>query len=373
MAQTGEVGNINAGHAYASSFGYLPHGTVYTSVDMKSFASKDNIYDVDLRKDLLNNFNVGLKALTTISGGAGTAGYALIPIYVDPLIVDRTRKWTPLVELVPRRSNMGITADYNVITAKGGAFTAAEDASLAETNTTYLRQSVPIKYLYSVGRVTGPAQAAVPPYMLGGFTSTGSTGPFGDASAPNAMQLEVINKTREIRELEENLILNGDTTNPTEFDGLIRIQGTTNRLDKGTTGVLGLDDINGAIKLAFNNGGRPSLGVCGSDVYTDLLNLLTSKIGYLQPQQQVFWGFSAIVVHTMVGSIPVIPSMFMTNAGGAKALYFFDMSVIEMRVLQDLSYKPLAHTNDSDKFFLKIYEAIINKAPTFSCFVGRIA
>ena len=60
---------------------------------------------------------------------AGTAGLSLIPIYVDPIIIDETRKFTTLVELIPRVTNQGTTADYNRMTAKGGGFTAAEDAA----------------------------------------------------------------------------------------------------------------------------------------------------------------------------------------------------------------------------------------------------
>jgi HK97 family phage major capsid protein len=352
MAQTGNAANVNAGAAYASSFGNLPSQTLYKSVDMESFGSKENHYSTDAVPDLKNAFDIGFKALNTSAGGAGTAGFGMIPIYVDPVIVDRTRKWTPLVELFPRRSNMGMTADYNVVTAKGGAFVAGEDAPLSETTTTYDRVSVGMKFLYSVGRVTA--------------------GPFGDSSTPNAMQQEVLVKTREIRELEESLIVNGlVSSDANEFDGFIGLQGSTNQVDKSST-ALSLDDITTAIQYAFDDGGRPNLGVCGSAVFGDILDLLTSKIGYLQSAQQVFWGFSAIVLNTMVGQIPIVPSMYMTNTSNAKQLFFLDMSVIEMRVLQDLTYEKLAKTNDSEKFMLKIYEALINRAPSFSAFIDNI-
>jgi len=372
MTQTGNAANVNAGAAYASSFGSLPTQTLYKSVDMESFGNKENYYSTDMVPALKDAFDIGFKALSTTAGGAGTAGYGMIPIYVDPIIVDRTRKWTPLVELFPRRSNQGMTADYNIITAKGGGFVAGEDAALSETTTTYDRVSVGMKFLYSVGRVTGQAQAAVPSYIMAGFQPSGATGPFGDSSSPNAMQQEVLVKTREIRELEENLIINGSaSTDANEFNGFIALQSTTNVVDLSTT-ALSLDDITTAVQYAFDDGGRPNLGVCGSAVFGDILNLLTAKIGYLQSAQQVFWGFSAIVLNTMVGAIPIVPSMYMTNTTGAKQLFLLDMSVIEMRVLQDLTYEKLAKTNDSEKFMLKIYEALINRAPAFSAFVDNI-
>jgi len=100
---------------------------------------------------------------------------------------------------------------------------------------------------------------------------------------------------------------------------------------------------------------------------------LTAKIGFLQSTQQVFWGFSTIVLHTMVGDVPVIPSMFMSNGVGVKAMYFLDLTVVEMRVLQDLTFQELAKTNDSDKFMLKIYEALIIRAPTYCSSITNIA
>jgi len=362
--------NVNVGNAYASSFGNLPSGTVYQKADLKGLKGE---MEVDMRGALNEKAKVGMKALTSTTGGSGTTGYALVPIYVDPRIIDTTRKYTPLVELVPRVTNMGTTADYNNITAKGGAITALEDAPLAETNTTYDRYSTSIKYIYAVGRVTGQAVAAIPSYILEGMSASGSTGAFGNQGATNAKQQEVLVKTREIREKEESLIVNGDaSTDATQFSGIVKLMTTTNTVAKGTT-ALGLADINLAIQYAFDDGGRPNLAVCSSGVYNDLLGLLTAKIGYMQPVQQVFWGFSTIVLNTMVGQIPVIPSMYLSNASGSKAMYFLDMSVVEMRVLQDLTYEDLAKTNDSEKFMLKIYEALIIRNTAFCSSITAIS
>ena len=359
--------NIAAG-AYEQSFGAMPNKTVYQDYGLKGFG------DIDKRDDVQKAFGIGLKAQGVTSGGAGTAGYAMIPVYVDPRIIDTTRKYTPIVELIPRVTNQGMYADYNTITGKGGAFTAAEDASLSETNTTYDRNSTAIKFLYSVGRVTGPSIAAQPSYVLAGMVpGAGATGPFSDQSAPNSLQQEVLVKTRELRELEESLIVNGDaSTTATQFSGIVKLMGATNTVDKNTA-ALDLDDINTAVQYAFDDGGRPNLAICSSGVYTDLLNLLTQKIGYLKAESQVFWGFTTIVLHTMVGSIPVVPSMYLSNVSGSKAIYFLDMSVVEMRVLQDMMYEELAKTNDSRKFMLKIYESLIIKNTAFCASVTEIS
>lgn len=388
MAQTASfvAENFDSQGVYEQTFGALRNGTRYQEIDTRlSIGDSKVAYSRDLRSPLLKAYNDGksavLKAQTSTSGGAGTAGYAMVPIYVDPKVIDQTRKYTPIVEIIPRVSNLGLTADYNNITAKGGAFTAAEDAALAETNTTYARSSTRIKFLYAVGRVTGPSKSGQPSYILAGMQpGSGAIGPFGDQSAVNSKQQEVLVKTREMRELEENLIVNGNATtsaisgnpNGTEYSGIVTLMSTTNTVAKSTSAI-SLNDLNTAIQYAFDDGGRPNFGVCSSAVYTDLLNLLTAKIGYLQATSSVFWGFTSLVFHSMVGSIPILPSMFLSNTSGSKALYFLDLSVVEMRVAQDLTYEDLAHTNDSDKFMLKIYEALIIRNTSFCSSVTGIA
>jgi hypothetical protein len=372
MASTGRSGDsFDADAMYAQSFGNLPNKTVYSHAEQ----------GFDTRNELNEIFQTGLKAHSTTTGGVGTAGYALIPVYVDPKIVDQSRKYTPLVEIFPRVTNRGMYADFNVITAKGGAFTRAEDAALTETTTDYQRDSTQIKFLYAVGRVTGPSRAAQPSYMLTGMQpGSGATGPFSDQGAPNAKQQEVLVKARELKELEENLIVNGNATtsaiagnpNGTEFDGFVTIQGTVNKRDKNSS-ALTLADIDEAIKLAVDDSGRPNLAVCDTGSYTDLLGLLNQKIGYMQSKEQVYWGFSAITLNTMVGQVPVIFSQYLSNTSGSKSIYFLDLSVWEVRVLQDMTYEELAHVNDSDKFMMKIYETLICRATQFNAFIGEIA
>lgn len=374
MAMTGNLGQIDDAVAYAQSFGNLKANTRYYDPSNK----------LDLRMEggsLQNAYQAGLKAMTASGMGAGTTDKAIIPIYLDPQIIDTSRKFTPAVEIIPRVSNMGVTAEWTTL-SKGAAFTAVEDAALADVNDTYTRNSKVIKYLYAVGRITGQTLAAVPSFMLMDITASGGTpdGNFGNSSAPNAMQLEVLAKTREIKELEENLIFNGNATtsaitgNPdgTEYNGIVATMSTTNAVVKGTT-ALSLADLNTAIQYAFDDGGRPNVAFCSSSVYTDILGLIQAKLGYLSSEKAVFWGFTTVTYRSMVGEIPIVPSMFLSNTTGSKCIYFLDLSVVEMRVLLDLTYEKLAKNNDSDKFFLKIYECLIIKNTNFCASVTGIS
>lgn len=370
MADVGKMPTLDVKGSYVQSFGGLKDRTKYADPWSKQ----------DMREGLKSKLQEGLKALNTGTGGSGSTDLTLVPIYVDSQVVDTSRKFTPLVELLPRVSNQGLTADYNRITDKGDAFVAPEDAALSEVNDTYERKSVGIKYVYSVGRVTGQAQASVPSYMLAGFQPSGSglgQTTFGDESAQNALQLEVLNKTRAIKEKEEDLILNGDSaTNPDEYDGIIQQQGTTNQNDLSGS-ALTFDDIEDTVRLAYDNGGRPNLAVASSAALAEVRKIMVNQFRYTPSEMSAgaeipFGVPSMIVLPTMVGSITLIPSMFLTNTSGNRQIWFLDTDYIEMRVLQDLTYEELAKTNDSRKFMLKMYEALVVRAPEFNAFIDNI-
>jgi len=362
-AFTGSTEGLDEQAAYANTFGNLKSKTKYW----------DPVTGYDMRQE------AGFKATTTIQGGFGTAGYAMIPVYLSPMIVDQTRKRTPLVELIPRVTNLGMYADWNVITEKGAGFTALEDGAFGETDDTIDRSSIAIKFLYSVGRVTGPAQAGQPAFVLEGFQGTGSGlggSAFGNASAPNAMQLRILTAARAIKELEESLIVNGNaTTDATQFSGIVKLQGTENAVDLDGA-ALTYDHIETACQYAFDDGGIIKLAIGSSAAVRDVRKIILDTFRYSPsdiPGGVLPFGVpSAVLLQTMVGPVPLIPSMYLSNTSGAKQIYFLDTDFIEMRVLQDMTYEKLGKNNDSDKFFLKIYEALVMKNTKFNAFIDDI-
>lgn len=375
-----DVRDSDAFGVYEHSFGHLANNTTYQE-GYQGFGLKDQTI-FDMRPELKRAVDVGRKAILqkalTTSTGTGTTDDVLVPVFVDPRIVDLSRKYTPFVEIIPRVTNLGTIAAFNRITAKGAAVFAAEDASLTEANDTKTRASQTIKYLYSVGRVTGPAQAAVPSYILAGFQATGSglSGTaFAPASAPTAMQQEVLIKARAIREAEEDAIWNADsTTTSTEFNGIVQQQSTTNQTDKATT-AMDYDDLEDTYQLAWDDGGRPNISGASSSVLVDLRKIMIDTFRYRPMDMTTTLPFgvsSHMVIETMGGPVPVIPSQNLSNTSGAKQLFFLDMSIIEMRVLLDMTFEDLAKTNDSRKFMLKIYECLILRAPQFNSFIDNI-
>ena len=270
-ASTGMVDVKSVGTTYGQAFGNFPDQWAYSPGMNRQYqinAKSVNPVDVEKHGDgwrgvFQESRKAQTKALTTTDGSGGATTQALIPVFIDPRIVDISRKETPLTELVPRVSNQGIVAAYVRVTAKGAATTAAEDGPLTESNSTRVQENKTIKYLYAVGRVTGPAEQAIPAFTLGGFTPTGSGlggSPFADEAAPNAMQQEVMLQARALKELEENLIINGNSTtsagpgpNGTEFDGIVTQQGTTNKNDMNGDDMT-RDDVEKRKGVTFPNG-----------------------------------------------------------------------------------------------------------------------
>jgi len=363
QAFTGSTDGLDFQDAYFQSFANLKSKTMYW----------DPVSGVDMRPE------AGMKATTTTQGGTGTAGYAMIPVYLSPLLIDQTRKRTPLVELIPRVTNLGMYADWNEITEKGAAFTALEDGAFGEANDTIDRYSTPIKFLYSVGRVTGPARAAQPAFVLEGFQGTGSGlggSAFGNVAASNAMQLRVLTAARALKELEESLIVNGDaSTDATEFSGIVKLQSTTNQLDLDGA-ALTYNDIETAVRYAIDDSGNPKLAIASSAALQDVRKIMLDTYRYSPsdvPNGILPFGVpAAISVMTIAGPIPMIYSQYLSNTSGAKQIYFLDTDYIEMRVLQDTTYEALGKTNDSDKFYLKQYQCLVMKNPKFNAFIDNI-
>lgn len=329
----------------------------------------------DLRHHIGKQMELGIKAFNTETGGAGTAGFATIPVYVDPLIVDQSRKYTPIVEgIIPKVSNRGITADFNVLTAKGTARFLAEDPALADQDDTYDRTSKSIKYAYAVGRVTGQSIVAVPPYSLQQYNPQGTGLPgttFGSSAAPNSKQLAVLVKSRAIMELLENKILNGDaSSDANEIDGIRTQVAATNTVDKNSS-QWSLKDVDTAVSNAFTDGGRVNVAITDSVTYAEAIQKL--RDGQRYPPTNDLFGVGRIVFNTMVGQIPLIPSQFATTSDGSRRIDFLDTTVWEQRYLLDVTYQDLAMTGDAEKFMLKSYMALICRSLAFNSSITEIS
>lgn len=332
--------NGNAEAAFKSSFAGV--------VENKQFYSNPYM-GIDKRKEI----GAELQKTLTIDGNVYAAGNlpVLIPVYVDPTITDLTRKQTPLVELLPRQAVRGYTIDFNRITAKGGAEFLADGATgLTGADDTYERASVPIKFAYSIGDVTGPTIKASEGFL-------------------DIMSQDIMVKTLALRELEEDTILNGDATaNPLEFDGL-RTLITTNVQDLTATNV-DLATIRQSIADAFGNGGNVNLAITDAYTHNYIKGLLMEYQRYVDKAEDLPFGISGSF---SIDGVAFIKSRFMPTASGSREIVFIDTSVVYMGVLLDATYEELAKTKDSQNYMIKEYLALVLRAEQFCSKIINIA
>ena len=335
--------------SYYASFADLPPETKY----------HDPINGIDRREKLQDRLNDYWdyqfeKAMTI--GTSAYAGY-LIPVYLDPDIVNLTRKNFPFLEMVSRVAQAGKSVDYNQLTARGTADFLPEDGALVEQADTYDRQTKNIAFGYSVGRVTGPMIAASKQYT-------------------DVWGLEIQNKTMALRELQEKQMLTGNTTGDTDIYSVdangylgLNVEITTNTIDAGSATVT-IDQLRQGVRKCKEYHGNPNLMVTDLETYDNLKKLFQDWLRYpKEASYELPWGITTIEFET----IPIIASKSMPTAANKKQILILDMSVIEQRVLQDVTMEELAKTNDSSRFMIKEYSVLINKAEAFCCKIHTIA
>jgi len=317
------------------------------SIDKDSFGGFSKEYynplmHIDKRKEIAMKTYDLHKAESSINsqtGGAGTAGTALVPVYPDPNVVNRTIKQTPLRAMTPRRAIRGLTYDYIPLTAKGGAFWAAEGGSIEAVEDTYDRVSIAVKFLYAKGLISGPAIAG-----MRGFID------------PSQLDLGV--KTDSIFEAEEDALINGDaTTNPLEPSGMIKLitTNTTNRSGGNPT----LPLIRAEIATTFNAKGYPTLAVTDATTHNYVKGLLLDIQRNNVDKNSMLLEFG-IEDQFKFDQLTFIKDIFMPTAASSKRILFLDMRYIFFGVLQDLTYEEKYTDQDGFVYMLKEYLTIVN-------------
>jgi hypothetical protein len=275
-------------------------------------------------------------SLDTTSGGTYT-GYGLMPPFLDPSIVDKTARKTPLVAILPRKAVRGRSYVYNIISAKGGAQFLADDASLADQVDTRSTTNVPMKYLYAVGRVTGPALASASGFI-------------------NLMSEDIRVKTASINEALEDEIINGNTsTNANGFQGLIQTL-TTNSTSNGG-GRLTLEQFRTDVNTSFEANGFIDLALTDGQTHQYIKGLLQDfQRNVERPSGMMDFGIPDAF---MFDSVLVIKDRYMPTTAGSRRIIYLDTDYVFLAVLQDVTYEELAKVNDSQKYMLKWYGSLV--------------
>lgn len=339
---------------YSFQFGDLPPQTVYLDLNTADTLDRPEGQGIDRRDEIKAHCMEEIKALTTQSpllavgtNYSATSGRipVLLPTIVDSTLYDITKRKTPLASgLIPRVTNRGIYADTVRMTALPTAVWKPEDSSLPDTTATYDRVVAQIRYAFAVGRVTGPMIVASPEHFK------------------NMLRQEQVAAFRALKELEENTIINGDTTSATYtngFNGFVSLI-ASNTEDKSGDQIL-LSDIDTAFITIEEAKGTPTLIVTDTKTFTDLKVLMRDILIGTTGQATLDFGFRGIKYE----GVPIVPDLFMPTAGDARELHVLDTSStangpnIQIRVLQDATMEELAKNNDSFKFAIKEYITMI--------------
>lgn len=273
-------------------------------------------------------------SIDTQTGGAGTAGTALIPVYPDSTVVDRTIKETPLRNITPRRAIRGMTYDYIPKTTQGSAVWAFENGSITDQVDVYDRVSLGVKFLYAKGRISGPSIAAMKGFI-------------------DPTQLDLTSKTKAMREAEEEAMINGDaSTNPEEPSGLIKLI-TTNTTNMSGASVT-LADIRAELATTYNANGEVTVAVTDKSTHNYIKGLLLQIQRNVENPSENMMGFGIPGAFDFDG-VMFITDKFMPTTSSSRRILFLDMRYWFVAVLQELTYEEKYNENDNYPYLLKEY------------------
>ncbi len=339
---------MSAFHTYDSQFGKMLPGTKYW--DPMGWANRGILGGRDplekmleLAKEAEAIDENGIAKAVNVGAASAATGYAFTPLVWDRQIVDITRKFTPVIGLIPKVTNVGKTAEYYRITARGGATWGSETGALAESDDTGTATSANIKFLRVMGKVTGVAQDAGAHFL-------------------DAMQQQVVNKTQTMNEELEDTLINGNaSTNTLRPDGLI-VQLTSNNTDKAGAAPT-LADLDTLVTDCFYAKGRPNMLITDGYTANKLKQEMLQYVRNVDPVKMFSFGVQAIAYNTIVGELPILVSQFMPTTSGSRRVLCVSTDFIEYRVLRDVTFDRLAKTEDAEKFYLRTYRTLVNKFP----------
>jgi len=326
-----ELDNYEADYHFEKCFGEHGIANGQTYIDpMRGLDMRKNIGESVMQKMLNKD-----ASFTSTSGGTYT-GYGLLPPFVDPSIVDRTVRETPLVRLLARKAIRGRSYVYNILTTKAGAAFLGEDASLADQKDTYVVGTAAMKFLYAVGRVTGQASAS--------------------ETIINLMQEKIRVATASLNEALENEILNGAVaTNVLGFDGLLTAISTNTTNNAGAN--IDLEQIRTDLNTSFQANGIVDLVVTDGYTHNYIKGLLMDfQRNVERPSGSMDFGIPD--AFTFDGVL-FIKDRYMPTTAASRQIIYLDTRYVFLAVLQDYTYQEIAKVNDSDKFFIKWYGTLV--------------
>lgn len=240
------------------------------------------------------------KAITTTTAGgiAGLSSNVLVRENLSGLITKLPYRNTNIRDRLTRKPGSGLAASWVVLTGlTSGAAPFAESGTPTENDATYARRAAPYK---EYGK-----KKTISTRMLYAGKS------FTDQEAE-----QTLNAMRETIQDEENSIINGDATgSPLTFDGLISL--VTTNVSDDTNNALGFrpDLIDEAAETIWSTyGAMPTAIYCGYGMKRAINQSLIGDVRVnLNEGNSVSQGVDVGFIQTMVGKLPVVPTIAITG------------------------------------------------------------
>jgi len=279
----------------------------------------------------------------------------ILPTFLDPSYVYAVPTDAPAFAALPRKASLGAHEDFVRVTALGApvSYWVSQTATPEYVSPTAGRTSQLKKIAQTWGGVTGFQKAA----------GKGFKDMLAEAHSERLVAL--------LTEGLEDGVINGDNTGDLAH-GLITWQGTTNRIDAGSAAVT-LAKIQEAIRTAWTAGGDlESYGFAITDpvTYDYVKNLLIEYLSYVNVlNYDLPWGLKTYSIQ----GVPFLRSRKMPTGANAKRIIFVDRRYTYVAVLQDVVTELYGKVSDEQKFAIKFYGNVINRAPEFGASVYQIA
>ena len=321
--------------------------------------------------------------LPDVTKAVDSSERALLRQDLESIITKVDMKGTPLRKRFPRTQANGLTHEYTQRVSLGSPSSSFyADGQLPNDGTTrYVRKGKQIKCLGEIGRVTGLMIAA-------------------GRSFADQLALEQQARMVSVLQAEEDALLWGDATKPysvthsdgsqsiqhLEFDGLDRIIRQEDGIvyDAATHpggSKVGIPLVNLVIQLIYDNNGEPTCIVLGSREKRFFNELLHNFVRYggdgiVHVERQL--GVSVMYYDSDFGSLPLIPTRYIKPDSSQKTKMFVlcektaGENIIEVAELQSIGSQPLAKIDDSERFMINEYEALINRAPQWNAVIDNL-
>lgn len=298
----------------------------------------DPLNGIDLKESMAKSFREEVSKAPSfdITSGGTYTGYGLMPPFLDPSIVDRTVRMTPLVAMLPRKAIRGRSYVYNVLTAKAGAQFLPDNSVLTNQVDTRTTATVNMKYLYAVGELTGPAMRSAEGFL-------------------NLMAEDIRVKTASMNEKLENEIINGNTAvDANGFTGLI--QSLTTNAENNAAAAITLDLMRTDLNTAFEANGMTNLIVTDGYTFNYVKGLLVDFQRVLGVSPLMQFGIPDAFEFD---GVTVIKDRYMPTTATQREMLYLDTRYVFLAVLQDYTFETLGKLSDADRYFIKWYGSLV--------------